>query len=153
MVCIPESPPEEATGSGGAFGRAVERAKKVAVALFGIFLLGVLMAVFINWANDYFSRDQTVDVYMGGDWLVGENRICSLSFKFDANGKPTDNLDSLQCPVGNEALQPHNIAVIFKGVVKPKDAFGNSRTVADQWRCTRGSDRFTCIPIATPVRQ
>jgi hypothetical protein len=152
MVCIRDTVPDESAAS-GAVGKVVLRAKKWAVAACGIFLIGVLLTAFFQWLDDFLSRDQTLDVYMGSNWLVGENRICWLSLQLDSNAKPTGRLDSLQCSVGGETLEPHNITVVFKGVVKPKDAFGNTRPVADQWRCTRNSDRFTCIPMATPVKQ
>jgi hypothetical protein len=45
--------------------------------------------------NGYISHDRMLDVYMTNNWLVGENRICSLSHRYDANGKLTGQLGRL----------------------------------------------------------
>lgn len=102
--------------------------------------------------NGTITHDQTIDVYMSSNWMVGENRTCSLNLQVDANGKPTRKLDNLQCPVGFEKVEPHNLTVTFKGVIDPVDINGNQRPVADQWKCTRGSDRFSCVPEAYPAK-
>jgi hypothetical protein len=99
--------------------------------------------------NGYIHHDRTLDVYMTSNWLVGENRICWLSQQYDANEKPTGQLGSLQCPVGFDKLEPHNLPVTFKGVVDLKDMDGKERSIPEQWKCTRGSDGFTCEAMAT----
>jgi hypothetical protein len=102
--------------------------------------------------NGYIHHERTIDVYMSNNWLVGENRICWLIQRFDANEKPTGQLVSLQCPVGDEKLEPHNLPVTFKGIVDPKDINGKERAIPDEWSCKRGSDNFTCDVLATPVK-
>jgi hypothetical protein len=98
----------------------------------------------------YFPHDRTLDVYMSSNWMVGENRVCWLIQEYDANQKPTGKLDSLQCPFGDEKLEPHNLTVTFKGIVTPMDTNGNPRKIPNEWRCTRGGDNFACTPVATP---
>jgi hypothetical protein len=102
--------------------------------------------------NGYISHERTLDVYIASNWLVGENRICWLRFQLDANGKPTNTPERLECPVGDEKLQAHNITVTFKGVIDPVDINGKPRTVADLWKCTREGDGFICVPMAYPVK-
>jgi len=98
--------------------------------------------------NGYIHHDRTLDVYMTGNWLVGENRTCWLNQRSDANGKPTGQLDNLNCPVGFDNLAPHNVSVTFKGVLDPKDMDGQERPIPAQWKCTRGSESFSCEPLA-----
>jgi hypothetical protein len=52
-----------------------------------------------------------------------------------------------------DKLQPHNMPITFKGVVDPKDMDGNARQISERWKCTRGSDNFTCEVLATPAKQ
>jgi len=101
--------------------------------------------------NGYIHHDRTVDVYMSNDWLVGENRECSLTEYPDANGKPTGRVLGLMCPVEDRKLEPHNVSVTFKGVLDPKGVSGDERSIPDEWTCTRGSDGFTCSPV-TPAK-
>lgn len=102
--------------------------------------------------NGYISHDRTLDVYMTNNWLVGENRDCWLGIQFAANGHPSGKLDSLQCPVEFDKLEPHNVTVTFKGVVDPYDMDGKVRTVPSEWKCTRHGDGFTCEPTTTSVK-
>jgi|ERR1019366_2708365 hypothetical protein len=132
-------------------------AKNVFKTFAWICAIGIAIALALNGYNGldvdgYIPHDRTVDVYMTGNWLVGENRVCWLIQRYDANGKPTGQLDSLQCPIGFENIQPHNLTVTFKGLVDPKDMDGKVRQIPDQWTCTRGSDSFICRPMATPVK-
>jgi hypothetical protein len=92
------------------------------------------------------SHDQTTDVYMSNDWLVGENRVCSLTEYPDAKGKPTGKVLGLLCPMEDKKLEPHNLSVTFKGVLDPKGMDGEERPIAAEWTCTRGSDSFVCHP-------
>jgi hypothetical protein len=101
--------------------------------------------------SGYIHHDRTLDVYMTSDWLVGENRGCSLTLWHDKNGKVTGQLDGLVCPTGQGTLNPHNLPVTFKGPVDPKDLDGHERPIPDQWRCTRESGTFTCEPVKSPT--
>lgn len=118
----------------------------------GAWVIGIGLVVSIALAgydqldlSGYIPHERTLDVYMSNDWLVGENRVCGLILRTDANGKPTGQLDSLICSMGSsEKHVPHNVSVTFKGILDPKDVNGNERPIPDQWKCTRGSDNFTC---------
>jgi hypothetical protein len=120
--------------------------------LFGCTVVVAIGMGVYQWLDQsgYIHHDRTIDVYMSSNWLVGENRICSLVVRKDANEKP--KLDSLQCPIGDGKLDPHNITVTFKGPIDPVDTFGKLQAVADQWSCKRGDDKFTCVPMATPAK-
>jgi hypothetical protein len=127
---------------------------KAAAWLFGI---AIVVSIAVNGydqldLNGYIHHDRTIDVYMSNNWLVGENRVCSLTEYPDANGKPTGKVLGLMCPVGDEKLEPHNLSVTFKGILDPKDINGKERSIPDKWRCTRGSDSFTCEAMATPAK-
>jgi hypothetical protein len=98
--------------------------------------------------NGYIYHHRTLDVYMSNNWLVGENRVCSLTEYPDANGKPTGKVLGLMCPVEDEKLQPHNLSVTFEGILDPQDMNGKDRPLPDEWKCTRGSDSFTCEAMA-----
>jgi hypothetical protein len=102
--------------------------------------------------NGYIPHERTLFVYMTGNWLVGENRICELRQQHDAQGRPTGELIGLLCGSDLEQLEPHNMSITFKGVVDRKDMDGNERQIPDQWKCTRGSDNFTCEAMATPTK-
>jgi hypothetical protein len=131
--------------------RTAKNILKVFVWICGI---GVAIALALNGyqgidADGYIPHDRTLDVYMTNNWLVGENRLCLLIQRYDTDGKPTGHLDSLQCLVGDEKVEPHNIAVTFKGLVDPYDVDGKLRKIPQEWTCTRASDSFVCRPMAT----
>ena len=56
------------------------------------------------------------------------------------------------CPMDDRKLEPHNLSVTFKGVLDPKDMDGKERPIPEQWKCTRGSDKFTCKAAADPAK-
>lgn len=114
-------------------------------------IVGIGIATIFYQSLDESGRihhDKTVDVYMDNNWLVGENRVCGLHFQY-ANGKPTDTMSGLVCSNGDEKSQSHNVTVTFKGNFTHEHDDGVSYPVADQWRCTRESDKFTCEPIVS----
>lgn len=86
------------------------------------------------------SHDKAVDVYMKGDWLVGENRVCDGIQKPQADG--TYLVDALICPSDAPVDNPHNITVRFWGKISRPDAVRQDRLPT--WQCTRNSDGFTC---------
>jgi hypothetical protein len=118
----------------------------VCVAMVGVFIAMIIYASLDE--SGWIQHDRTLDVYMSNNWLLGENRVCSLSFNGYGNGNLTDEMEGLWCPNGDEKLLSHNIKVTFKGVIDHKENNGTPRKVADQWRCTRGSDKFICESIA-----
>jgi hypothetical protein len=66
------------------------------------------------------------------------------------NGKPAGRPVNLECPVGDEKMETHNINVTFKGNLSLTDMDNDPLQIADQWQCTRGNDGFTCAPMAYP---
>lgn len=151
MTTTPESTPQPLSqtliglvkGTGKIVGWVVGFAIVVSVALVGYDQLDL---------NGYIHHDRTLDVYMSNDWLVGENRECSLTEYPDAKGKPTGKVLGLMCPMDDKKLDLHNLSVTFKGILDPKDMNGNERPIPDKWRCSRGSDNFTCEAMATPAK-
>jgi hypothetical protein len=91
-------------------------------------------------------------MYMTDNWLVGENRICELRQQHDAQGRPTGELIGFLCGSDLEKLEPHNMPITFKGIVDLKGMDGNVRQIPKQWKCTRGSDSFTCEAIVAPAK-
>jgi hypothetical protein len=143
MTTTPEN-----TESGG---MVLLQVAKIAAWLFGLLIVFALALVGYEQLdlNGYIHHERTLDVYMANDWLVGENRECTLNLWHDKNGKATGQLDGLVCPAGQGTLNPHNLSVTFKGVVDPKDMNGQERSIPDEWRCTRKSGSFTCEAMDT----
>jgi hypothetical protein len=91
----------------------------------------------------WIPHDQTLNFYMKGDWLVGENRTC-IGFQSYPNGKGEDpQLTSISCPE-TYALDetPHNMTVKFWGKVSRPDMM--SQNLFLSWQCIRNSDGFVC---------
>jgi hypothetical protein len=86
----------------------------------------------------------TVDLYMDGNWLEGENRTC-----LGTHNAPAPNLGditSLSCSEKFETEKPHNMTVKFWG--KTIRAATDNKTPElgslHHWLCTRHSDGFVC---------
>ena len=94
--------------------------------------------------NGSLPHRQTVDIYMSGDWLVGENRNCSLTEEIAENGQPSGRVAGLFCQSGETQTEPHNIKVTFWGRINPYGTDGHIVKVRGEWVCTRDSDGFTC---------
>lgn len=94
--------------------------------------------------NGCFPHRQSVYIYMSGDWLVGENRKCSLTEEVAENGHLSGHVAGLFCQSGEPLAEPHNIRVTFWGRINPYDFDGHIVEVRDEWVCTRESDGFTC---------
>ena len=152
MTTTPEEPEYEPWSA-----YLLRTAKNVLKVFAGICAISIAIAVAAAGYDQldvggYIHHDQTLDVYMSNDWLVGENRDCSLTEYPDANGRPTGKLLGLMCPMDDRKLEPHNLSVTFKGVLDPKDKDGKERPIPEQWKCTRGSDKFTCKAAADPAK-
>jgi hypothetical protein len=149
MTTTPESTPEPWSKYG------LRTFKNLVKTFAGIFAIGVAIALGLSGYDQldvggYIHHERTIDVYMSNDWLVGENRVCSLIESPDAHGNPSGKVVALICPVEGEKREPHNLSVIFKGILDPKNIEGKERSIPDQWTCTRGSDNFNCEAMATP---
>jgi hypothetical protein len=117
--------------------------------VFGAFV--ILVAIDFYRGCDrrgYVAHDKTVDIYMKGEWLVGENRVCAGIQSF-GDEKPPKELEALFCPVGADVKNPHNISVTFWGRIHRPDitAAEESRATKGAWRCTRKPDSFICRAI------
>ena len=97
-----------------------------------------------GWA----SHTQAVDVYMKGDWLVGENRECQGLQNIPMKGEQTTGIIALYCPLDFYSDTPHNISIKFFGkTVRPELSIAPYTTNPQphfQWRCSRSSEGFTC---------
>ena len=118
-----------------------------------LFTLAIMIALPLGGytaLNDagYIQHTHTVDLYMAGDWLVGENRTC-IAFETVPTGKQGDpEVSSLDCPVGDYTERPHNVEVKFWGKVsRPELLRGTDATGGFEWRCLRQADGFTCYAL------
>jgi hypothetical protein len=99
----------------------------------------------------YVSHTQTVDMYMNGDWLQGENRTCiGIQGREASDSEP--KIDTLFCPTDATSDSSHNLSVHFWGKISRPEAIPSSyahqsSTPRFEWRCTRESDSFTCYAL------
>lgn len=130
-----DSPSDNSLGSDGSHARVIRWLVSMAV-------LAVLGSIAYSAANSagWVSHDKTVDIYMKGDWLVGENRVCS---GIQAR-QPDDTylMSALFCPGDAPAEQGHNLSVTFWGKISRPDAVNAGRLLT--WKCTRNGVGFTC---------
>jgi hypothetical protein len=103
-----------------------------------------------QWSESagYTPHTKTVDVYMKGDWLVGENRTCAGIQTLGDAGHPKE-MTALLCPIDAEYKDPHNLNVKFWGRISRPDAsvLDEASGTKGAWLCTRESDTFTCKAI------
>jgi hypothetical protein len=107
--------------------------------ILGLFVFGMLAYTGLDSAG-WISHDHTVDLYMKGDWLVGENRICTGTQ--NVNEKHVPEVDAIFCPFDVSGGTSHNMTIKFWGKISRPDAITNPRLLG--WECTRHSDGFTC---------
>jgi hypothetical protein len=121
-------------------------------------LFGTLAFVFIVVLVSYNSysdldrrgwipHDRTVDFYMSGEWLEGENRICD-GVEYPMNNEPLDTR-ALFCPGDTRDVPGHNIKITFWGKTSRPDLLkGRLEDMRNaHWRCTRDHDGFSCYAI------
>ena len=119
--------------------------KKTAVALVLFLVLIFGLVIFDQLDSDgYIPHEQTVDVLMTNDWLVGENRVCWSQMELDKKGQYTGKMVALYCPVEGRDDERHNMAVKFWGRIDPKNLDGKEVPIATNWKCTRHSDGWIC---------
>ena len=71
--------------------------------------LAIAIALLLNGydqldVNGYISHDVTVDLYMSNDWIVGENRLCTLTEFPDEKGRPNGHPLGVTCRVKTKGL-------------------------------------------------
>lgn len=135
IVPIPEGTPTQSSGYAVVFGCIV------------IVIFLVIAAVagydFVD-AWGFVSHSKSVDLYISGDWLAGENRNC-LGIQSRLPGEPPE-ITSLDCRIDGSAEDPQNqndIEVKFLGKISRPDLLV-SDTTEFKWRCRRERSGFTC---------
>jgi hypothetical protein len=88
-------------------------------------------------------HNAAVDMYMKGEWLIGENRTCT---GFQSGLGESAHLTSLSCPE-TVALDetPHNMTIKFWGKISRPEMARAGLWLS--WKCTRTSDGFVCNAI------
>lgn len=86
-------------------------------------------------------HDHTVDLYMKGNWLNGENRQCT---GFQTGLGDEAHLKSLSCSTADDLDNdtPHNVSVKFWGKVSRPEMSKAGMFLF--WKCTRTNDVFIC---------
>lgn len=86
---------------------------------------------------------RTVDVYMKGDWLQGENRKCGGVGVLEGDGMV---LKEIFCPSDASNDTPHNMSIQFWGKVSRADvgSVDELKGTKFNWSCKRNSDGFVC---------
>jgi len=113
-----------------------------------LFVIGVIGYGAYNALNNsgWVPHTRTVDMYMAGDWLVGENRTC-IAFQMAPGGSNNiPQITSIDCPVGDYSEKPHNIQIEFWGRTSRPEIMQGAESLEDhfEWRCTRHLEGFTC---------
>jgi len=109
-----------------------------------VFVLGGLLAYVGLDQEGWVPHTDTVDMYMMGNWMNGENRVCAGLH--NGTGSADGEITALYCPDGSGLETPHNFTVKFWGKVrrparnKVEVALGSKH----MWNCTRHSDEFVC---------
>ena len=113
-----------------------------------LFLFAILSGV-SYWA--YTSLDdagwvphtRTVDMYMKGDWLQGENRKCGGVGALEEEGMV---LKGIFCPSDTSNDMPHNMSIQFWGRVSREDvsSIDEIKSTKFNWSCKRNSEGFVC---------
>jgi hypothetical protein len=92
----------------------------------------------------FLSHTATVDLYMDGQWLENESRVCTGIESIKTESKALETT-ALRCPVTATSATPHTLSVKFWGRLSRPDAIHAHRFPT--WRCTRNGDDFTCKAI------
>jgi hypothetical protein len=116
-----------------------------------VLTLGIISSPFWGYTvlNDsgWISRTRTIDIYMKGDWLVGESRVCDGIQRYLANKGP--ELSEIYCPSDVVNSSSHTFSVQFWGKVSRPDLLPSKDGILRDflWRCTRHAEDFTCNAI------
>jgi hypothetical protein len=93
----------------------------------------------------YIPHWKTVDIYMDGNWLENESRVCQ---GVQSVTTPRE-IVSLRCPTETTSTSPHTFSVMFWGriarpAVKPIDEATETHF---QWNCAMRDSRYYCSAI------
>ena len=90
-------------------------------------------------------RHKTVDIYMKGEWLDGENRVCAGTQTSVDEKHHHKEITALFCPTDAEDKNPRNFSVAFWGRTARPDVNEVDELTGAKgtWRCTRESKSFT----------
>jgi hypothetical protein len=115
--------------------------------LFLVFCSSVVVLIRDNDLSGWISHTKNIDIYMSGDWLVGENRNCRGVQNRSDGSRPF--IASIYCPEDVETKISHNVPVRFWGRVSRPDATLTDEVtgIKDTWQCIRESDSFVCKAI------
>jgi|GEM_PF-6604810 len=128
--------------------RALDYLKGFAMLIVAALILSLVVGIYGSIdRSGFIPHTATVDLYMKGEWLVGENRQCQAFGFWDSKHL---GIKTIFCPGDAETLSqtqtPHNLAIKFWGRIERPDA--DSATWPNfEWRCTRQSDGFTCYAL------
>jgi hypothetical protein len=118
-----------------------------------LFLLAILAwggFALYQWSDSagYVTHSRTVDVYMKGEWLVGENRVCTVIPDYENPGAAAV-VHALNCSPEDMSPTIHNLNIKFWGRLTRPDIRNEAVVTSGRftWRCTRDNDGFTCYAI------
>jgi hypothetical protein len=124
-----------------------------AIQFFAFLICAIVYVALSGWFDSlnragWIPHTRTVNLYMQGDWLEGESRVCAGVQTQVAKGKPIE-ITSLICPVEFFGDTSHNLPVRFWGRVSRPSAQPFDGVLIDRfrWNCTRNSDGFVCRAI------
>ena len=98
-------------------------------------------------SSGWVPHSKSVDLYISGDWLAGENRSC-LGIQSRLPGEPPE-ITSVDCRIDASAETPHNrnkIGIKFFGKISRPDLL-LSDTTEFEWRCRQDGSGFTCYAV------
>ena len=112
-----------------------------------VFVVFALPFGLYSWMDESGSIPHmaTVDVFMEGDWIVGENRVC-LGMH-DAPPPHEGQITTLTCPETSDASsKPHNVTVKFWGRIVRENSNISQPVLGTMrhWKCRRDADGYTC---------
>jgi hypothetical protein len=110
-------------------------------------LCGASFAVYsLLDASGWISHAKSVDLYVSGEWAIGERRSC-LGLQSRLPGEPP-SITSLDCRVEGYTETPyHQTTVVdFFGKISRPDLVA-SNPDDFEWRCKRDKHGFTCYAM------
>lgn len=113
--------------------------------LFFIIIAGSIGGYHALDEGGYIPHTHSVELYMAGDWLVGESRECEGFENVQTQGQPPE-IATLQCPFPTSAATSHTVDIKFWGRVSRPDVWA-SKINNFAWKCKREEGGFTCFAV------